>query len=163
MFLFTRCVKLQYLEIESKNALCRGILLSCLPCNVKFVSQLSLDNVSLLCTTYNFSIQLSCLLFDIQTKNSTFDDVLRMNFNVESILMRLLPYCLEYTRRPLIRSIMHLSFASPWFGSRDKKKHSSHLGLKGIQLMTNTLPFGGIINDTHDIISKFGIEMKQVG
>ena len=56
MFLFTRCVKLQYLEIESKNALCRGILHSCLPCNVKFVSQLSLDNVSLLCTTYNFSI-----------------------------------------------------------------------------------------------------------
>ena len=68
--------------MESKNALCRGILHSCLPCNVKFVSQLSLDNVSLLCTTYNFSIQLSCLLFDIQTKNSAFDDVLRMNFNV---------------------------------------------------------------------------------
>ena len=90
----------------------------------KFVSQLSLDNVSLLCTTYNFSIQLSCLLFDIQTKNSAFDDVLRMNFNVESILMRLLPYCLEYTRWPLIRSIMHLSFASPWFGSRDKKKQN---------------------------------------
>ena len=121
MFLFTRCVKLQYREMESKNALCRGILHSCLPCNVTFVSQLSLDNVSLLCTTYNFSIQLSCLLFDIQTTNSAFDDVLRMNFNVDGILMRLLPYCIEYTRWPLIRPIMHLSFASPWFGSRDKK------------------------------------------
>ena len=68
--------------IESKSDACRDILHSCLPCNVKFVLQLSCDNVGLLYTTYNFSIQ--CWLFDIQVKNSTFDNVLRMKFNVES-------------------------------------------------------------------------------